>query len=148
VHIVNNAARTAITSGGNKGYDWGRNVWRRLRVVRDIQAGTIDVYGEGQAAPILRANNKIFGTGYIGFGSFDDTGRIRNVRIWAAERSMIAPGSLPRSSVCGARGWDPRRGDPDTPAADWLGSSPFSCRWENEPFPILPAACPSSRANS
>jgi hypothetical protein len=85
IHIVNNADRRAITSGGNKGYDWGRGVWRRLRLVRDVQAGTIEVYGEGQTAPILTANSKVFAAGYVGFGSFDDTGRIRNVRVWAAE---------------------------------------------------------------
>ena len=32
--------------------------------------------------PIMMAEDKTFGAGHIGFGSFDDTGKIDNIRIW------------------------------------------------------------------
>jgi hypothetical protein len=31
----------------------------------------------------MTAEDKTFGAGYIGFGSFDDTGMVDNIRIWA-----------------------------------------------------------------
>ena len=31
--------------------------------------------------PIMKAEDKTFQTGYVGFGSFDDTGRFRNVSL-------------------------------------------------------------------
>jgi hypothetical protein len=83
IHIVNGAPRTSITTTSTKGFDWGRNVWKHMRVVRDIDSGLIEVYGDVDPTPVLAANNKTFGTGYIGFGSFDDTARFRNVTIYA-----------------------------------------------------------------
>jgi hypothetical protein len=35
--------------------------------------------------PIMRATDKTFDWGRIGFGSFDDAGRVRNVRLYAPE---------------------------------------------------------------
>jgi hypothetical protein len=35
--------------------------------------------------PIMVANDKTFQFGYVGFGSFDDSGKIDNIRIWAKE---------------------------------------------------------------
>ena len=29
------------------------------------------------------AKDKTFGAGYVGFGSFDDTGMAANIRVWA-----------------------------------------------------------------
>jgi hypothetical protein len=34
---------------------------------------------------IQEANDKTFGKGYMGFGSFDDSGKIDNIRIWAKD---------------------------------------------------------------
>jgi hypothetical protein len=85
IHIVNNADRTAITLTRSNGYDWGRNVWRHLRLVRDIDTGVIEVYAEGgMPNPVLTANDKTFGMGYIGLGSFDDVARFRNLRVYSA----------------------------------------------------------------
>ena len=33
--------------------------------------------------PIMTAEDANFGSGWVGFGSFDDTGKVDNVRIWA-----------------------------------------------------------------
>lgn len=82
IHIVLDADRTAITKTNTPGFDWGSNVWRKLRVTRSA-TGDMAVYGEGSAQPILTASDTRLGAGYIGIGSFDDKGRVRNVKLWA-----------------------------------------------------------------
>jgi len=41
--------------------------------------------GTYMTKPIMIAEDKTFLEGYIGFGSFDDTGKVDNVRIWCPE---------------------------------------------------------------
>jgi len=85
IHIVNNADRKAISTTFTPGYDWGRDVWKRLRVVHDVESGAMSVYDlDTPNAALLTASDKTFGGGYVGFGSFDNTGRVRNVKVWAA----------------------------------------------------------------
>jgi hypothetical protein len=84
IHIVNEADRTAITEVFDDGFDWGDNEWRTIRVVRDAASGTMEVYGGDAQTPMLTANDSTFTDGYMGVGAFDDTGRVRNLRVWAA----------------------------------------------------------------
>jgi hypothetical protein len=91
IHIVLDADRTAITKQFTPGFDWGMNVWHKLRVTRSA-AGDMAVYADGGAMPILTATDTRLGSGYVGFGSFDDKGRVRNVKVWApsAEKAAAA----------------------------------------------------------
>ena len=41
------------------------------------------VFFDDMTTPIMLAADKKFGAGYIGFGSFDDTGKVDNVRLWS-----------------------------------------------------------------
>lgn len=82
VFIVKNAPRKNIAKETTKGANWGLNVWHKVRLERDTKAGTIRVYFDDLSKPIMIAEDKNFTSGYIGFGSFDDTGMIDNVRIW------------------------------------------------------------------
>jgi hypothetical protein len=41
--------------------------------------------------PIMVAQDKTHGAGQIGFGSFDDTGKVTNIRIWGTEVKEGAP---------------------------------------------------------
>jgi hypothetical protein len=91
--IVNNADRTAISDTFSQGYDWGRDVWKRLRVVHDVATGDMAVYDlDMPATAILTANDTTFQGGYVGFGSFDNSGRVRNVKVWAAASTPGDPG--------------------------------------------------------
>jgi hypothetical protein len=83
VFIVNDAPRTPITTGRTEGVDWGDDAWRHVRVVRDAQKGEIAVYFDDMDKPVQTAKDTVFKTGYIGFGSFDDVGRVDNIRLWA-----------------------------------------------------------------
>lgn len=82
IHIVLDADRTAITQQFTPGFAWGTDVWHKLRVTRSA-SGDMAVYADGGATPILSASDSRLGKGYVGFGSFDDKGRVRNVKLWA-----------------------------------------------------------------
>ena len=82
IFIVKNAPRKNIAKETTKGVNWGLNVWHKVRLERDTKAGTIRVFFDDLSKPIMIAEDKSFASGYIGFGSFDDTGMIDNIRIW------------------------------------------------------------------
>jgi hypothetical protein len=93
IFTVNDAPRTKITEVGTGGFDWGpEDRWHQVRLVRDLESGAIEVYVDQMDTPIMRAHDKTHGWGYIGFGSFDDTGRVTNIRIYAASAKAERPG--------------------------------------------------------
>lgn len=83
VFIVNNAPRKNFAKETTKGVNWGLGVWHKVRLERNIAAGSIKVYFDNMTMPIMIAEDKTFGAGQIGFGSFDDTGMVDNIRIWS-----------------------------------------------------------------
>lgn len=83
VFIVNGAPRRNFAKETTKGVNWGLGVWHKVRLERNASAGTIRVYFDDLARPIMTAEDKTFAKGQIGFGSFDDTGMVDNVRIWS-----------------------------------------------------------------
>lgn len=83
IFIVNNAPRTNIAKETTKGVNWGLGVWHKVRLERSVSRGTIKVYFDDLLKPIMTAEDKTLGPGQIGFGSFDDTGMVDNIRIWA-----------------------------------------------------------------
>jgi hypothetical protein len=88
VMLVNEAPRAKISSFTTKGVDWGNNQWHKVRVERNIDNGSTKVYFDGVL--IEEATDKTLGKGYIGFGSFDDSGKIDNVKVWAKDHEKKA----------------------------------------------------------
>ncbi|HVY71397.1 MAG TPA: hypothetical protein VHH73_15800 [Verrucomicrobiae bacterium] len=82
IFIVNRQPRVKIARETTKGLDWGRDVWHKVRLERRASEGTIKVYFDDLTKPIMIAEDKTFPSGYVGFGSFDDTGKVTNVKIW------------------------------------------------------------------
>ncbi len=82
VFIVNAADRIKFATKTTKGIDWGHDVWHHVRLTRNTADGAIKVYFDDMNTPIMEATDKHFISGYIGFGSFDDTGMVDNIRIW------------------------------------------------------------------
>jgi hypothetical protein len=82
IFIVKNAPRKNIAKETTKGVNWGLNVWHKVRLERETRAGTIKVYFDDLSKPIMLAEDSNFADGYIGFGSFDDTGMVDNIKIW------------------------------------------------------------------
>jgi hypothetical protein len=82
IMLVDKAPRIKISSFTTQGVDWGKEKWHRVRLERNIEEGSIKVYFDGVL--IEEAKDKSFTYGHIGFGSFDDSGKIDNIKIWAA----------------------------------------------------------------
>jgi len=94
VFVVNDAPRTKITKSGNAGNDWGGpDVWKTVRIERKVADGTIKVYFDDLSKPVMQAEDKTFGAGWVGFGTFDDTCRVRSVKVHAptAEKTLDGP---------------------------------------------------------
>ncbi len=89
VFIVNKKPRTNIATETTKGVDWGQDVWHKVKVERRIEDGSILVFFDDMQKPIMRAKDQTFVEGLIGFGSFDDTGRIRNIRLSSDKTSSL-----------------------------------------------------------
>jgi hypothetical protein len=80
---VSGKPRTKIAERTTKGVNWGLNVWHKVRLERRVSDGLIRVFFDDMTTPIMVAHDKTFASGYVGFGSFDDTGKVDNIRIWA-----------------------------------------------------------------
>jgi hypothetical protein len=58
--------------------------------VRDAASGNIAVYMDGNlTAPILTASDTTFQEGYVGFATHQDSGRIRNLKVWGASATPV-----------------------------------------------------------
>ncbi|GGO26970.1 PQQ-dependent sugar dehydrogenase [Micromonospora parathelypteridis] len=55
--------------------------WHDVRVVHLPATGEIAVYVDGHKDPLLTAKDTTFGSGRVGFGSFDNVGRLRNLTV-------------------------------------------------------------------
>lgn len=88
--IVKNEPRVKFGKEVSKGVNWGLNVWHKVRLERKASDGSIKVFFDDMTRPIMVGEEKTFGAGYVGFGSFDDTGKISNVRIWAPKVETAA----------------------------------------------------------
>jgi len=82
VFIVKDAPRLKISKESNTGNDWGMNAWKKVRIERKTSDGTIKVFFDDMTMPIMLAEDKSFGPGWVGVGTFDDTGRIADIKIW------------------------------------------------------------------
>ena len=83
--LVNGAPRIKISTSTTSGHDWGKNDWHHVRIERNVETGSMKVFVNDMSEPIMTANDKTFGTGWIGWGSFDDTGMVRDIQIWAPD---------------------------------------------------------------
>ncbi len=83
IFIVNSQPRTKIAEQTTRGVNWGLNIWHKVRLERKVADGSIRVYFDHLDTPIMVAHDTTLDSGFVGFGSFDDTGRVDNVRIWA-----------------------------------------------------------------
>jgi len=93
IFIVNKTPRLKISTKTNTGNNWGLGVWHKVRLDRRISTGSIKVYFDDLETPIMEATDTTFGKGWIGFGSFDDTGKVTRIRVWGteAETKQAAP---------------------------------------------------------
>ncbi|MFT5687677.1 MAG: hypothetical protein ACI8PQ_000507 [Planctomycetota bacterium] len=85
VMLVDNAPRRNLLEPLAEGVDWGEDEWHRVRVERNCTSGLIRVFFDDMETPKLEVNDTTLGFGRVGFGSFDDQGLVRRIRLWAPE---------------------------------------------------------------
>lgn len=83
IFIVKESPRLAIAQEVTEGVVWGEAVWHTVRIERHVASGSILVFFDNSPTPIMQGSDTTFQTGYLGFGSFDDKGKFRNLRVWA-----------------------------------------------------------------
>jgi hypothetical protein len=86
--IVKDEPRAKFASETTTGVNWGLGVWHKVRLERKASDGTVRVWFDDMSKPIMTGEEKSFGAGAVGFGSFDDTGKVANIRIWAKEKPV------------------------------------------------------------
>lgn len=83
IFIVNNEPRKSIASDRTKGTNWGAvDDWHTVRIVRKVEEGLIEIYFDDMITPIMKATDTHFKSGNLGFGSFDDTGKFDDIKVW------------------------------------------------------------------
>jgi len=82
IFIVNDAPRTNIAKKTTAGIEWGQGKWHKVRLVRTVADGKIELFFDDMTEPLMIAEDKTFGPGYVGFGTFDDSGMVDNIKIW------------------------------------------------------------------
>jgi hypothetical protein len=83
VFIVNGADRKKISSRTTPGTNW-TDGWHRVKVVRKAKEGRIEVYFDDLETPAQVAEDRTFGSGRVGVGSFDDLGEWDDLRLTGA----------------------------------------------------------------
>ena len=80
IFIVDGEPRVSIAETRTEGTKWDED-WHHVRLVRDVEKGTIEVFFDDMTRPIMTATNNRFKEGRIGVGSFDDTGRFDDIKL-------------------------------------------------------------------
>ncbi|MHC4719868.1 MAG: 3-keto-disaccharide hydrolase [Planctomycetota bacterium] len=80
IFLVDGKARVSIAKTRTEGTKWDDN-WHTIRLLRDVDKGTIEVFLDDMTKPIMTAVDKSLTSGRIGVGSFDDTGRFDDLRL-------------------------------------------------------------------
>jgi hypothetical protein len=73
IFIVNDAPRTMITADKAEGTPWSEG-WHEVKIVRDVEDGTVKVYFDDMQKPLMTARDTTFTWGLVGIGTFDDHG--------------------------------------------------------------------------
>lgn len=80
IMVVNGKPRVAITKNTNP-TPWDDN-YHDVKVVRNTEDGTIEIYFDDMDTPYMKAVDKTFGKGRIGIGSFDDMNDFDDVKLY------------------------------------------------------------------
>jgi hypothetical protein len=81
IMIVNDAPRKMITANKSPGIPWDDR-WHNVKVARSAGDGTIKIYFDDMEKPVMIANDKTFGHGRIGIGSFDDLNDFDDLKLY------------------------------------------------------------------
>jgi hypothetical protein len=80
IFIVDNAPRRPITVKTVEGTPWTEG-WHKVKVVRNVDDGMMEVFFDNMAKPHMTAKDKTFVWGQVGLGTFDDHGNFDDVEL-------------------------------------------------------------------
>ncbi|MGI5507078.1 PQQ-dependent sugar dehydrogenase [Lentzea sp. CA-135723] len=101
IFLVDNADRVRIDDQWNGSVGAAPAIsdmkWHRVRVTHCADTGAIAVYVDGSSQPLMTATDTKLRSGRVGFGSFDNIGRVADLRITgspvsALTASEVSPG--------------------------------------------------------
>ncbi len=97
IFVVDAAPRTRLCEVPAVGTDWGSDVWHTVRIERRLDPARMSVFFDDVEQAVLETDDVRFARGRVGFGSFDDTGLLRALRVWAPDaRELPSPsGAFP-----------------------------------------------------
>jgi acetyl esterase/lipase len=81
IFLVNGKPRVSIAKERTDGTPWDKS-WHHVRLHRETESGVIEVFWDDMKTPVMRTEDKTFLSGRVGIGSFDDTGRFDDIRLW------------------------------------------------------------------
>lgn len=79
IFTVKQAARAPLAPISEQGVTWTES-WHVVKLQKLVVDGPIEVFFDGEL--ILSADGSDFGRGRVGFGSFDDSGQMRALKVW------------------------------------------------------------------
>jgi hypothetical protein len=80
IFVVDNADRRRIDDKSDRPALTDR-AWHTARLVRTAATGRLEVFIDGESAPIMTATDTRIPSGRMGVGSFDDAGAFRGIRV-------------------------------------------------------------------
>jgi len=80
IFAVDGQPRVSIAKTRTEGTKWDDD-WHSVRLARDVEKGTIEVFFDDKVEPIMTAIDHRFKWGKVGVGSFDDTGQFDDIRL-------------------------------------------------------------------
>ncbi len=80
IFIVNGSPRSKISTKTTAGTNWDED-WHHVRIKRNVESGSIEVFYDDMQTPVMTALDKTFAWGRVGIGSFDDTGDWDNITL-------------------------------------------------------------------
>lgn len=125
IFVVNNADRLRIDD------QWDGHVgaapsirdteFHRIRVTHCVETGKISVYVDDLTKPRITATDKTLRSGRVGFGSFDNFGRMRNLTLTGTDERHVCGGHTP--TMIGTEGSDILVGTPGDDVITGLGGT-------------------------
>jgi hypothetical protein len=80
IFVVDNADRRRIDDKSDRPPLEDR-AWHSARLVHTASTGRLEVFFDGETAPIMTASDRSISSGRLGVGSFDDAGAFRSIRV-------------------------------------------------------------------
>lgn len=95
IFIVDSAPRVKISTKTTPGTNWD-DAWHRVKIVRTVADGKIDVYFDDLDTPVMTAADKTFVWGQIGIGAFDDLGNFDDIEL---RGTVVKPTARPAAAL-------------------------------------------------